>query len=221
LHKYGGPKFRFISAFCASALFRTSLVTVTSGPRWIQQLEECAKQCLTYVQHSKGVISPPHWDTDPIALNLKNTFCGFPNSPKWAEGGAILINKLLTLNGNKPINPGDKFVQSKSGLQKLAYNVLMDSHYNLDFKKHMIERISTLFRPFVLDWNCIQFSNSISVLQPFNSGNVMKVIKTWMNAWTTSSRLQGRHRPSRTLHRMSYDVFTLGIHAWRSVNSFF
>jgi len=80
------------------------------------------------------------------------------------EGGPILINKLLTLNGNEPINPGDKFVQSKSGLQELAYNVLMDSHYNLDFKKHMIERISTLFRPFVLDWNCTQFSNSIFAL---------------------------------------------------------
>ena len=168
----------------------------------------------------------PHCDTDPIALNLKNTFCGFPNSPKWAEGGAILINKLLTLNGNKPINPGDKFVQSKSGLQKLAYNVLMDSHYNLDFKKHMIERISTLFRPFVLDWNCIQFSNSISALQPFNSGNVMTVIKDMdecVDHFQQNGRgspylsmplwLQGRHRPSRTLHRMSYDVFTLEIHA--------
>jgi len=193
LHKYGGPKFRSISASCASALFRTSLVTVTSWPRWIQQLEECAKQCLTYVQHSKGVISPPHWDTDPIALNLKNAFCGFPNSPKWAEGGAILINKLLTLNGNKPINPGDKFVQCNSGLQTLAYNVLMDSHHNLGFKKHMIERISILFHPFELDWNSIQFSMSISALQPFNSGKVMKVIKTWMNAWTTSSRMGGAH----------------------------
>ena len=112
---------------------------------------------------------PPTWDTDPLALNLKNAFSGFPNSPKWAEGGAMLINKLLTLNGNKPINPGDKFVQSKSGLQKLAYNSLMNSHYNLDFKKHMTERISTLFQPYELDWNSIQFTNSISVLQPFNS----------------------------------------------------
>ena len=142
LHKIGGPKFRSISASCAAALFRTSLVTVTSWPLWIQQLEECAKQCLPYVQHSSGIISPSHWDTDPIALNLKNAYSGFPNSPKWAEGGALLINKLLALNNNKPIKPGDKFVQCKSGLQKLAYNVLMNSHYNLDFQKHMKERIS-------------------------------------------------------------------------------
>ena len=131
----------------------------------------------------------PHWDTDPIALNLNN---GSPNSPKWAEGGALLINKLLTLN-NKPIKPGDKFVQCKSGLQKLAYNVLMNSHYNLDVQKHMKERISTLFQPSVFNWNSIQFDSCISALQPFNSGNIMKVIKTWMNAWTTSSRMGGAH----------------------------
>ena len=82
LHKIGGPKFRSISASCAAALFRTSLVTVTSWPLWIQQLEECAKQCLPYVQHSTGIISPPHWDTDPIAFNSKNAYNSFHNSPK-------------------------------------------------------------------------------------------------------------------------------------------
>ena len=57
----------------------------------------------------------------------------------------------------------------------------------------MTERISTLFQPQVLNWNCIQFNHSIAALKPFNSGNVMKVIKTLMNAWTTSSRMGGAH----------------------------
>ena len=168
-------------------------MTVTAWPRWIQQLEACAKECLPYVQSIKGIISPPHWDTERLALNLKNAFNGFPNNPKWVEGGALLINKLLTLNGNKPINPGDEFVKCKSGLQKLAYDELMNSHYNLDFIKHMTERISTLFQPLVLNWSCIQFNHSIAALKPFNSGNVMKVIKTLMNAWITSSRIGGAH----------------------------
>ena len=114
-----------------------------------------------------GSSLPPHWDTDPIALNLKNAYNGFPNSHKWAEGGALSINKLLTLN-NKPIKPGDKFVQCKSGLQKLAYNVLMNSHYNLDFHKHMKERITTFFHPFIFNWNSIQFDSCISAAQPCN-----------------------------------------------------
>ena len=82
LHKIGGPKFRSISASCAAALFRTSLVTVTSWPLWIQQLEECAKQCLPYVQHSTGIISPPplgHW---PNCLEFKKRIQRFPQLPQ-------------------------------------------------------------------------------------------------------------------------------------------
>ena len=113
LHKYGGPKFRSVSASCAAALFCSSLVTITSWPKWIRQLEVCAKECLPCELSTIGVITPTYWDTDPLALNLKNAFNGFPDSPKWAEGGALLINKLLALNRNKPILPGDDFVKCK------------------------------------------------------------------------------------------------------------
>ena len=64
----------------------------------------------------------------------------------------------------------------------------MSSHYKLDFIAHMKERLDTLFAPHKLD-----LANSITALKPFNSGSVMKVIKTWMNAWTTSSRMGGAH----------------------------
>ena len=79
--------------------------------------------------------------------NTDYAFNGFPDNPKWAEGGAMLINKLLTLNKNKPRLPGDDFVKCKSGLQKLAYAEFMSSHYNLDFIKHMTARINSLFQP--------------------------------------------------------------------------
>ncbi len=140
-----------------------------------------------------GIITPTCWDSDPLALNLKHAYNGFPNCPKWAEGGAFLINKLLALSKNKPILPGDDFVKCKSGLQKLADEQLMSSHYNLDFIKHMTERIESLFHPQKLNWNCIQFENSIAALKPFDADNVMKVIKTMFNAWTTSSRMGGAH----------------------------
>ena len=83
--------------------------------------------------------------------------------------------------------------KASQGYKNLLTMCLWIPTITLTSKKHMVERISTLFRPFVLDWNCIQFSNSISALQPFHPGNVMKVIKTWMNAWTTSSRMGGAH----------------------------
>ena len=44
-----------------------------------------------------------------------------------------------------------------------------------------------------LDWTSILFENSIAALKPFNAGNVMKIIKTLFNAWTTCSRIGGAH----------------------------
>ena len=125
LHKYGAPKFRSVSASCAAALFRTALATVTSWPKWIRQLEACASECLPLELCGKGITTPAYWDSDPMALNLKNAYNGFPNCAKWAEGGALLINKLLAQNSNRPTLPGDEFVvKEKSGLQKLTYDEL-------------------------------------------------------------------------------------------------
>ena len=73
--------------------------------------------------------------------------------------------------------PGSEFVKGKSGLQKLAYDQFMSSHYNLDFIAHLEERLDPLLTPHKLDWANIHFENSIAALKPFNAGNVMKVIK--------------------------------------------
>ena len=86
-----------------------------------------------------------------------------------------MLTKLLAQNRNKPILPADKFVQRKKGLQKLAYDQCMTTHYNLDFIAHLKERLQTMFAPFVLNWASIHFENSIAALKPFkSSGNVMK-----------------------------------------------
>ena len=95
LHKYGGPKFNSVSASCAAALFLTALATVTSWPKWISQLEACAKECLPIELSAGGIITPTYWDSEPLALNLKHAYNGFPNCPKLAGGGAFLINELL------------------------------------------------------------------------------------------------------------------------------
>ena len=67
----------------------------------------------------------------------------------------------------------------------------------IDFSTHLKERLQSMFAPDMLDWGSINFENSFenSLAAPknYNSGNVMKVIKTWLNAWTTSSRMCGAH----------------------------
>ena len=109
LHKLGGPKLRSISVACAAATYRTALTTVTCWPKWISQLEICAKQFLPFTQLVKRNLTPSHWDSDPLALNLKHAYNGFSKDPQWAEGGAILSTKLLELNNNRPVPPGCGF----------------------------------------------------------------------------------------------------------------
>ena len=113
LHKLGGPKLRSISVACAAVTYRTALSTVTCWPSWIAQLETCAKQFLPWPLLVKRNLTPNHWDSDPLALNLKHAYHGFSNDPKWAEGGAILSTKLLELNNNRPVIPGCEFIFRK------------------------------------------------------------------------------------------------------------
>ena len=108
-HKLGGPNLRSISVAHAAATYRTALTTVTCWPKWISQLEICAKQFLPFTQLVKRNLTPSHLDSDPVALNLKHAYNGFSNDPQWAEGGAILSTKLLELNNNRPVPPGCGF----------------------------------------------------------------------------------------------------------------
>ena len=110
LHKLGGPNLRYISVACAAATYRTALTTVTCRPKWISQLEICAKRYLPFTQLVKRNLTPSHWDSDSLALNLKHAYNGFPNKPQWAEGGAVLSTKLLKLNNNRPVPPGCDFL---------------------------------------------------------------------------------------------------------------
>ena len=50
-----------------------------------------------------------------------------------------------------------------------------------------------MFIPYVLDWDSMKFENCLAALKAFQTGNVMKIIKTWLNGWATSSRSQATH----------------------------
>ena len=110
-----------------------------------------------------------YWDSDPLALNLEYAYNGFSNNPLWAEGGAVLNTKLLTMNKNKPVLPGCELVKCMKGIEKLAYNTLLDSQFNLDFITHLKERLQSMFVHDLLDWSKVNFDNSLAALTKLNS----------------------------------------------------
>ena len=89
--------------------------------------------------------------------------------------------------------PGCDFIMGTKGLQKLVYEQHMRCRFGLDFPSHIKARISNMFSPYPVDWENINFENSLTAVKALQPGNAMKVLKTWSNGWHTSSRIQATH----------------------------
>ncbi len=198
IHKLGGPKLRSLEVSCTAALTRTALKTITHWPDWIKQLTFAHNEFLA-LDHlrapgqqmlSQAKLCPDNWDTQPIVLNLRDAYEGFPFSKSWREGGAFVNNKLLVLNRNQPINPGCDFLKNFKCLQKLIYNEHMQCKFNLDLTSHMQNRLDDMFHPYTVPWHTLQFSQALACVKALHPGNALKIIKTWLNGWHTSSRCQ-------------------------------
>ena len=123
------------------------MTTVTDWPKWISQLEICAKDFLPVDQLVKRNLTPIYWDSEPLALNFKHAYNGFFNNPQCAEGGAVLTTKLLEMNRTKPVLPRCEFIKRARGIQKLAYSTLLESQFNSDFIIHLKERPAEYVHP--------------------------------------------------------------------------
>ena len=170
----------------------------------------------------KRNLTPIYWDSDPLALNLTHAYNGFSNDPQWAEGGVVLTTKLLKMNKNKPVLPGCEFIKRTKGIQKLAHSTHLESQFNLDFITHMKERLQSMIVHDHLDWNKINFDNSLAAVKKLNSGNVMKITKTiakcvdhlqhdqrCQRCLSMSFWLQWLRRQAERLYRLSKAVLSL------------
>ena len=47
-----------------------------------------------------------------------------------------------------------------------------------------------MFSPYLVDWENINFDIGLAAVKTLHSGHAMKVLKTWLKGWHTSSRCQ-------------------------------
>ena len=64
----------------------------------------------------------------------------------------------------------------------------MSSSFGLDFPMHLQARIRDMFSPYLVDWENINFITSLNACKALHIG--MKVMRTWLNGWHSSSRCQ-------------------------------
>ena len=136
---------------------------------------------------------------EPRWCNSINCSTKFSENP--VKTGSIILRPVVCGNPAGKVHPrrssglipGCDFLMETKGLQKLVYEQHMRCRFGLDFPSHIKARIKNLFSPYLVDWENINFENSLTAVKALQPGNAMKVLKTWSNGWHTSSRIQATH----------------------------
>ena len=185
LHEAGGPIFRSIVVSSVAALFRTALRTVTSWPIWIVQLEEAAAKWLPLAPLIRDTLTPSFWDSPPIACNLREASCGFPNEGQWSQGATELIHNLFPQGLVFP--PPQE--QNRIALQKLVYDKFISHRFVNSLHGTIERRLTSLFLPYALDFqNTILLERCLGILKGLSVSVALRVLKSWCNGWATSRR---------------------------------
>ena len=168
-----------------ATLVRSALETITSWATCYDMLESSEFRTLQML--AVGDLSPPHWDTVPIAQTLHGAAHGFPDHPLLGSIMPKIIRDVLKLRKCCP--DGGRFRLQRSIASELRKALYPESIPSL------IKRRFSVLRPGVpygsIDMDALKnFMMSLSVAWSTS------IFKTWANAWTTSSRMHEHVRLS-------------------------
>jgi len=190
LQSGGGPNLRSLSAAMHATLLRTACVTIHSWKEWCRQLEVAAKECLPCDRWASGFPYPEFWDSPPFACNLQSAYKCFPSKIKLCAGATEALQEVC--NGPPPLDPN--LFPSFPNFQAFAYCKLLAAAFSKhSFQNTIYKRIRDLFRPYEIDDTGINIELALATMkQSLRKHDAMRVIKTWCNAWGTSSRMHER-----------------------------
>ena len=168
---------------------RTAMVTCNVWPYWFQQLEKTAEPSLSLDQWARDKVSPDFWDSPPIAESLRHAFLGYPGDRKWETGAKNAIKEIYR---DCPVRMSDNKINIPTGVkvQSVCYNHLIQTAFqssalDSDLGTHIIN----LFPLHVVDRSFFDMTLWVSLLSQLRKHEALRVIKTWMNAWATTSRI--------------------------------
>ena len=170
---------RSISAACTSALIRSALKTVPGWKTWLEQLNTAADSFLPIHPNIRNSLSPPFWDSPPIALNLSQAAQGLPSHPKWDISNSDVMEKFRSC------------CLHEVPVQKLVYKELVLGQFNSPLQDIFCKRLEEAFDPYDLDFdNTILLQDCFCCLKKCGIAVAIKVLKGWCNGWATSRRFQ-------------------------------
>ena len=120
--------------------------------------------------------------TTPIAFNLDLAFRGFPGDPLWSHGARKAIRELgLTT----PISEETHLAEE---VQSTMYKCLVSQAFPGNIAQTVYTRIAKLFFPYEITHSSLEIPLAFEMLRSLRKHDAMRVLKTWVNSWSTSRR---------------------------------
>ena len=190
LSELGIKDLRSLTVACKSALFRCAACTVTHWAHWKTQLQTTAAETLPLSHFHDGSLSPPFWDSPPIAMNLSTAFAGFPGDQKCSGTTRKFVSSLFP--DAHAVTP-DSFSEVKR-VQISLYKLYIKDVFPTDIHAHVIKRAQDLFFPFEVPLHALSLTPACKLLRGLRAHDAIRVLRTWVNAWCTSTRFHEEMR---------------------------
>ena len=185
LHKWGSVRIRSVFVFLIATLVRAALQTMTVWKDWFDLLRSCEYRTLEML--NSGSLCVDHWDSPPIAQTLHRASMGFADHS--LLGGVLpnIIKKALRLQAPSAS-------KSKFSFQRYIAHELGEALYP-DSISVLVRRRFRVLQPSI-PWASIDFNVLQTFMRDLSPAWSTSIIKTWANAWTTSSRMHEHVRLS-------------------------
>ena len=179
LNEVGCLPFTSIHSYTLATLFRAFHKTIQGWEDMVDALQANAQEFLPAVQVFEGLLSPEHWDSTPMVMNLFEAKLKFKNMPRHGQ--------RLTEALQNPL--GHLKLQSK------AYKCILPAVHPGNTSNVIVGRLCRMLPQCELQLKSIDIAPALEELRRLRKSHVaMCILKTWCNGWITSERM---HRDVR------------------------
>ena len=180
LRHWGSVHFQSLFVSCVASLLRAALLTITTSEHSYETLHAAAVDNLPFARVLSGHLWPSHWDSPALACVLRDARLGFPSRPNLREftPGIVERARLLISSdvGEEPLK-----------IQRMLSDELRSKIFPDSIPSLLRRRLPLYCAGF--DISLLNIDQLRSFLESLSPAWAHSVLKTWANAWTTSTRM--------------------------------
>ena len=180
----GGPTIVSALATNAAVLMRAAMKTFTNWEPLYRQLRDAFDKHMSLYDWSQHKTYPSWWSEPPMVFTIAQAAGGFRDLDKFCNAGAAVLANIAPAST----------ARRTGGIQKVAYAHFLHALYKPDFASLFCRRLVTLFPASAGEVDDIPWKEIFETLRTLSTHHAMTVVKTLVNAWTTTRRYHEEQR---------------------------